>query len=120
MRTTNWSSWPASCAARQKPAGLRPKSSLEAELRPGTGGASRLRRGEAEQRREAERAARGVRDAPQAAMRGRVGLGLPGMRVRRATAGVQVMNEQCGHEHLAGGRFEDLDAEPVRAGVRRR
>ena len=51
---------------------------------------------------------------------GRVRLILPGMGVRGAAAGLQVMNEQRCHEDLAGGGFEDLDAEPVRAGVRGR
>jgi hypothetical protein len=32
-------------------------------------------------------------------------------------AGVQVMDEQCCHEDVGGGRFEDLDAKPVRAGA---
>src|SRR5579872_1355571 len=66
---------------------------------------------------ERERATGGVGDAPQPAMRGGVCLVLPGMRVRWATPGVQVMDEECGHEDLGCGRFEDLDAEPVRAGV---
>jgi hypothetical protein len=63
---------------------------------------------------EPECAARSVRGPPE---RSRVRFVLPGMRVRRATAGVQVMDEQCCHEHLGGGRSEDLDAKPVRPGV---
>jgi hypothetical protein len=44
-------------------------------------------------------------------VRSGVRLVLPGVRL--ATAGVQVMDEECGHEHLGCGRFEHLDAEPV-------
>ena len=45
---------------------------------------------------------------------------LPGVRLRRAAAGVQVVDEQGRHERLGGGGLEDLDAEPGCAGVRRR
>ena len=44
---------------------------------------------------------------------------LPGLCLLRAAASVQVMDEQCRHERLGGSRFEDLEAEPGRACVRR-
>src|SRR5580693_10801849 len=74
--------------------------------------------GVAERCGEPEGAAGGVCDAPQPAMRGLVGLILPGMGVGRAAAGVQVMDEQRCHEDLAGVGFEDLDAKAVRTSVR--
>jgi len=52
-------------------------------------------------------------------VRGRVGLVLPGMPGRRRP-GVQVVDEQGGHERLGRGGFEHLDAEPVSARVRGR
>jgi hypothetical protein len=42
---------------------------------------------------------------------GRASLVLPGVSPLLAAAGVQVMDEQYGHGRLAGGGFEDLDAE---------
>ena len=45
---------------------------------------------------------------------------LPGMCLLRAAASMQVMDEQCRHERLGGSGFEDLEAEPGRACVRRR
>jgi hypothetical protein len=42
------------------------------------------------------------------------------MRLLRAAASVQVMDDQCRHKRLGGGGLEYLEAEPVRACVRRR
>ena len=44
---------------------------------------------------------------------------LPGMRQRRAAAGVQVVDEQGRHEGPGGGGLKDFEAEPGRARVRR-
>ncbi len=65
-----------------------------------TGSASAAGRAVPEDGGEAERAAGCVRRAPEPAVHGRERLVLPGLLVARPAAGVQVVHQQRGHQHV--------------------